>query len=108
MRIEKYVVITPLAIAKWIGKVVSGIYGVRMASVPAEKKVVALGDRKCAYYKGVFVRIERNVPQVEIYVKLDPKMPVGEIVRNIRSAAIFTLENRMHISKYQLDVKYQP
>ena len=108
MKIEKYLVVTPLAIAKWIGKVVAGIYGVKMASVPAEKKVLALGDRMCAYYKGVFVRVERNVPQVEIYVKLDPKMPVGEIVRNIRSAAIFTLEERMHIPKYQLDVKYQP
>ncbi len=106
MKIEKYAVITPEAIAKWIEKDVKKVYGVKPASSwhPSQYLELFKGNIH-AYRPGVFVGIENNVPNIILHVSIKGEMPVAALVKNLRESVDYTLRVKMGIKKYTLDIK---
>jgi uncharacterized alkaline shock family protein YloU len=106
MKIEKYAVITPEAIAKWIEKDMKNVYGVKPAGSWHPSQYVELFKEKIhAYRPGVFVSIEHNVPSIILHVVIKGQMPIAVIVKNLREVIDYTLREKMSIKKYMLDIK---
>ncbi len=106
MKIEKYAVITPEAIAEWIEKDIKNVYGVSPASSWHPSQYVELIREKIhAYRPGIFVSIENNIPSIILHVVISGQMPVAVIIRNLREVIDYTLRKKMSIKKYSLDIK---
>jgi len=106
MKIEKYAVITPDAIAKWLYITIRSVYGLRLVASRDPTSYVEMLKRGLhAYRKGVLVVIEDNVPNITINVSIKKDMPVAALIRNLRELVDYVLRVRMCIHKYTLDIK---
>ena len=106
MKIEKYAVITPEAIAKWLYVSIRSVYGLRLTTTRDPISYMELFKRGLhAYRKGVLVVIEDNVPNITISVSIKKDMPVAALIRNLRELVDYVLRVKMCIHKYTLDIK---
>ena len=106
MRIEKYAVITPEAIASWIEKDMKNVYGIKPASSWHPSQYIELfKGRVHAYRPGIFVGIENNVPNIILHVVIKGEMPIAALIKNLREVLDYTLKEKMGIKKYILDIK---
>lgn len=106
MKIEKYAVITPDAIAKWLYISIRNVYGLKLVTSRDPTNYMEMFKKGLhAYRKGVLVVIEDNVPNITIHVSIKKDMPVAALIRNLRELVDYVLRVRMYIHKYTLDIK---